>query len=745
MRAYPPEDSESKAADLLVRELATGTTSNFGNVSDFAWAEVGSLLAMTIETESGTGNGVHFYDPEQGTLRVLESSTSVYRALSWREDARDLAVLRSQEDEGFEEDTHVVLAWSDVGTGRESHRAFDPAAAARFPEGMRIVEHKAPEWAEEGASIFFGIRPRERAEEVDSAEVDSTSTQEEEVSDVQIWHAKDFRIIPMQKAQEERDLERSILCAWHFDGDRFVQLGTNLMETVDLLEGNRYATETWGEPYRFETMFGREYFDVYLINAATGERTKVLERIRHLLGGSATGRYLLYFKARDYWTYDLNTGQHLNLTDDVPTVFAYDEVEYDYPVQQYHVWRLTPDGSTAERLTNGADEEVRHRYVRLDDEAESINRDEYLYLYLYGEQNKKGGYARMRLGRPPERLVFENKRITSLARADSADVFLYIKQSFDDSPDAFVAGPSLRDARQVTELNPFQGDFAWGRSELVDFVSATGRPLQAALLYPAGYDPSRQYPMIVYTYEILSPRVHVYVVPSERSYYNFSVFTSQGYFVLLPDIVYRDRDPGRSAVEAVVPAVQAIVDRGLVDPERVGLVGHSWGGYQATYIPTQTDIFAASVAGAPLTNFLSMMGAIHWRPGLPETGHWETGQARMEVPFWEDFDAHVRNSPAAFVHELNTPMLMMFGDADGTVDWHQGIEFYNFARRAGKDDFVMLVYPGEDHGLRQKENQIDYHQRILQWFGHYLKGEAAPKWMTEGVSHLERKRKLEER
>jgi hypothetical protein len=255
-------------------------------------------------------------------------------------------------------------------------------------------------------------------------------------------------------------------------------------------------------------MFGREYEDVYLIDVETGERHKILERVRHVLGGSATGRYILYFKAKDYWTYDINTGRHLNLTGDVPTVFAYDEEEYDYPVQQYppygvagwiegddevlvydkyDVWRLSPDGSTAERLTNGVDEKVRHRYVSLDDDDEGIDRDEYLYLSLFGERTKKGGYARVRLGRAPEQLLFEDKRVTNLARADSADVFLYMKQSFDDSPDAFVGGPILRDGRQFSETNPFQQDFAWGRSELVDFVNATGRSLQAALLYPASY------------------------------------------------------------------------------------------------------------------------------------------------------------------------------------------------------------------------------------------------------------------
>src|SRR5690606_1768219 len=129
--------------------------------------------------------------------------------------------------------------------------------------------------------------------------------------------------------------------------------------------------------------------------------------------------------------------------------------------------------------------------------------------------------------------------------------------------------------------------YAWGRSELVDFTTSTGRDLQAVLLYPADHDPSRQYPMIVYTYERLSQNLHNYVVPSERSYYNVNVFTAEGYFVLMPDIVYRDRDPGVSALEAVVPAVRTVIERGMVDPERVGLIGHSWGGYQAAFMPTR--------------------------------------------------------------------------------------------------------------------------------------------------------------
>lgn len=794
---YPAEADSTDAADLLVRELTSGRTTHFGNVTAFEWSDRGALLALSIRSASGAGNALQLYDAASGTLRVLDSSPSLYRGLAWREDAADLAVLRTVADSMYRDTTHVVLAWRGLGRESPGRLELDPTRAAGLPSALRIAEHHSPEWAANGSALYIGLRPRERADSSaaikastpvpDSAGVgadttgagpagpdaDTTGTDadtagtdaDQKISDVQVWHAQDERIFPMQRAQAERDLHRTFLAVWHLEREtegEVVVIGTDLTDEARMLEGGRFATETDHDPYRREGMFGRPWDDVYLVDARTGERRPIVERVRYFLGGSATGRYLLWFDGEDYWTYDIRTATKTNLTANLEAVF--EDLDHDYPVEvlpphgvagwladdrtvliydEYDIWRISPDGSGGTRLTRGAADRVVHRYVPLDPDEEGIDPSRPLYLRIHGEWSERSGFARLEPDGAVSQLVFEDARLTGLARADSADVFLFRREDFDDSPDVFVGGAGLRDARQVTHTNPFQAEFAWGRSELIEYRSQTGRRLQGALYYPANHDASRRYPMIVYQYEILSPRVHGYMVPSERSYYNATVWTSQGYFVLMPDIVYRPRDPGRSAVEAVVPAVEAVVGRGLVDPERVGLIGHSWGGYQATYIPTQTDVFAASVAGAPLTNFLSMPGAIHWRPGLPELGHWETGQARMGVPPWEDFEAHVRNSPAAFIAELATPMLMMFGDEDGTVDWHQGIQFYNFARRAGKDNFVLLVYPGEDHGLTEKVNQIDYHRRILQWFGHWLKGEPAPEWMTDGVSYLERERRLE--
>ena len=250
--------------------------------------------------------------------------------------------------------------------------------------------------------------------------------------------------------------------------------------------------------------------------------------------------------------------------------------------------------------------------------------------------------------------------------------------------------------------------------------------------------------MVVYMYEKLSDGVHSFSMPSERDVYNAAAFTTRGYVYLQPDIVFRPRDPGLSVVDSVLPAVQRVIDMGLADPNKIGIVGHLWGGFDSVFLATHTNVFKAAVAGAPITDLVSNYGNHHWSSGIAETDHIETGQQRMQVPLYEDLQAYIRNSALYSAHTMQTPLLMMFGENDGTVHWHQGVALYNIARRAGKN-VVMLAYAGEDHGLRKRQNQIDYHHRIFEWFDHYLAGAEPPRWITHGERYLERERDLQQR
>jgi dienelactone hydrolase len=773
----PPEtDTPPAGATLIVRSLASGTDMTFGNVAGYGWQDKGRLLAIAIATEDKQGNGVQLLDPETGVLRVLDSSPSVYSNLAWRKESPDLAVLRSKADERRDGPTHLVLAWTHVGESGERRLTYDPTADTRFPAGLRIVPYRKPAWSDDGHVVFVGVS---KWADVPATSRKSTTTDvlhdqtpaasgaaagdNEEPAGVDIWHSADIDVMPKQKIGAKGDRERNMLSAWHLDSGAFVQLGKSLTEQVVPIRHQQLAYAADWTAYAMDRSIGRPGADLSLIDLATGERTRIKDRVDdRLTQSSPDGRYLLFLQDDHYFTINTATRAIADITKNVPTSFV--DRESDATIKQkppfgvagwlkedaavilydrFDVWRVSPDGSRATRLTDGAAEQVRYRYVRLDPDEEAIDAGRPVHLSLFGLWSKKSGYARLRLdGSAPERLIWLDKSMRGIAKAKDADVYAYTAESFDDSPDVFVAGSDLQNAKAVTRTNPFQDRYAWGREDLIEYKNDRGDRLQGAVYYPAGYEPGRRYPTIVYMYERLSDGLHRYVSPDERAPYNVAAFTSLGYLVLQPDIVFRPRDPGLSVLDCVGNAVKKAVQMGISDPRKVGVVGHSWGGFDASFLATHSDMFAAAVAGAPITDLVSNYGNHHWSSGIAETDHIETGQQRMEVPLWEDLPAYIRNSAVFNAQNMKTPLLIEVGDADGTVFWHQGVELYNIARRARKTNVILLNYAGEDHGLRKKPNQLDYHRRIVEWFGHYLKDEPAPAWITSGVSYLEREREL---
>jgi dipeptidyl aminopeptidase/acylaminoacyl peptidase len=773
--AAAPADEPPAGATLIVRHMESGRDSTFGNITEFTWQEKGGLLALAIGAEDKTGNGIQLYDPDTGSLRVLDSASAIYSGLTWRKDANDLAVLRGVTDDRHDGPTHAILAWRALG----SSVTYDPTSAAGFPAGSRIVSFRRPTWSDDGQTVFVGVaRWDEKVKDAskDAAKDGPTDTakdgdkaankEADEPAAVEVWHARDVDVMPRQKINARTDRQRNTLAAWHVDTNRLVPLGTDLFERVVPIRRQRLAYAVNWASYAMERTIGRPAADIYLVDIETGARTKVKEGIDdQYLQASPGGRYLLYLQSDQYWTIDTGTRATANLSKVAATSFI--NRESDATVKQkpafgvagwttndeavvlydkFDAWRVAANGSSATRLTDGTTDQIRHRYARLDPEEEWIDTSQPLHFGLFGIWTKRSGYARLDPGAAVARpLLLEDTSITGLAKAKGASVYAYVVQAFNDPPDVMVGGSDsmnpLKDARAVVKTNPFAGDYAWGRSELVEYKNERGERLQGALFYPAGYEPGRKYPMVVYMYERLSDGLHRWSSPSDREAYNPAVFTSLGYMFLQPDITFRPREPGLSVADCVGAAVRKVITLGSVDPARIGIIGHSWGGFDTVFLATHTNLFAAGIAGAPITDLVSNYGNHHWSAGIAETDHIETGQQRMEVPIWEDLQAYIRNSAVFGVSTMKTPLLVAFGDNDGTVHWHQGVELYNIARRAQKD-VVMLVYGGEDHSNRRKPNQIDYHQRIVQWFGHYLKNEPAQPWITNGVSFLDREQEL---
>jgi len=181
-----------------------------------------------------------------------------------------------------------------------------------------------------------------------------------------------------------------------------------------------------------------------------------------------------------------------------------------------------------------------------------------------------------------------------------------------------------------------------------------------------------------------------------------------------------------------------------VDADRVGLHGHSWGGYQTAQLVTQTDIFASAIAGAALTDMVSMYNSVYWNSGNSNAGIFESSQGRFRGSYLDNHEAYLRNSPAFHVKNVTTPLVLLHNEKDGAVDFNQGITFYNSLREQDKD-VVLLQYVGENHGLRNPVNQRDYTVRMMEFFDHYLRDMPAPDWWVNGVPRLEMEQHLKDR
>jgi dipeptidyl aminopeptidase/acylaminoacyl peptidase len=361
-----------------------------------------------------------------------------------------------------------------------------------------------------------------------------------------------------------------------------------------------------------------------------------------------------------------------------------------------------------------------------------------MYVRLYGERTKQGGLARVDARRGgATTLVLDDAQLAP-RRARDAEVWVAARSTFTEYPDWWRL-ENGRPAAKLTDGGAQLAPFKWSSgTRLVNYVCANGDSLQATLFLPAGYEQGQRYPTIVHYYEKMSQNRHNFYHPSEINGVSIhpGVLTSRGYAIVMPDITYRVNDPGVSAVGCMVPAVKAAIATGVVDSARVGIQGHSWSGYQTAFIVTQTNIFKAAIAGAPLTDMVSMYSSVYWNTGSANQPIFQSSQGRFKGNFLQNMEAYARNSPNRFADRVQTPLLMMHNDKDGAVDFNQGITFYNTLRQLGKE-VILLEYPGENHGLVQRGNLKDYQSRMTEWFDVHLKGAPAPDWIERGVPRLQ--------
>ncbi len=584
-------------------------------------------------------------------------------------------------------------------------------------------------------------------------------------ADVVIWHHSDHRLQSEQQKRAgafSRQRQRAI---YWIKEKKLVVLESEKLLNLTIAPKDQWALGSSIESYeRSSGLDGKSYEDVVLFNTHTGEKKVILAHYRNYrypvifseVGGSISpdGNRLLYYQNGHYHIYEFATGKSVNITQGVPASFV--DKEDDHNVEMpptpslgwssdsqklflsdgWDIYLVSANAKDpAKNMTeNGKASRIRYqRLLQWDPDTKGIDLTKPIFVGMFGEDNKRQGYGKIlpnKMG--VHTLLWEEAAFSSLLKAEKGEQFIYRRETCNDYPNYFTVKADFKAPIQLTDANPQQADYLWcSGAKLIHYTNDRGQKLTANLLLPSNYDPNKSYPTIVYIYEKLSQRHFNYLMPG-ITMFNPCYYTSNGYAILMPDITYKLNDPGKSSLECVLPALKAAIESKVVDAKRVGLHGHSWGGYQTAFLITQTKAFRAAIAGAPLTDLVSMYSSIYWNIGIPNQPIFESSQGRFTGSYLDQLDAYIRNSPVFQAKNVETPLIILHNDKDGAVDWNQGIEYFNILRRLNKS-VIMLQYRGENHGLSNPNNVRDYFVRMKEFFDHYLMDKSAPDWMKDGV------------
>jgi dipeptidyl aminopeptidase/acylaminoacyl peptidase len=301
----------------------------------------------------------------------------------------------------------------------------------------------------------------------------------------------------------------------------------------------------------------------------------------------------------------------------------------------------------------------------------------------------------------------------------------YIAQDAQHPPDLWVSDPGFLKPHHLTRLNPEFDRYVVGSPRLIRWLSLDGKPLKGGLLLPPGYDPAKRYPLIVYVYPTtLSDDYDRFGFGVYPGPFNLHLFATRGYAVLLPDV---QSEGGMNAARiegSVLPGINETIRLGIVDPERIGVIGHSAGGYSTLALITRTGRFRAAMEVSGYADLLGLYGQLSRDGSAYESD--EVGRLLGADP-WQDPVRYIQNSPIYYLDRIRAPLLIVHGGEDDAASSTLADELFVTLRRLGKEAEYAKYY-GESHVPRDWSyaNQLDLCQRQLDWFETRLKSESVP-------------------
>ncbi|WP_228011931.1 alpha/beta hydrolase family protein [Flavobacterium hungaricum] len=577
---------------------------------------------------------------------------------------------------------------------------------------------------------------------------------------VEIWNTQD-KLIYTDQIKQGALLDKTRCAMWLPDQSKLKAVTSQSLPSIILDADMNYAYLS--NPKQYEPQFEYEGCrDFYAVDLKTFEKKIFLKNHPYdyyALNPSPGGKYFAYFKESNWWIYNPKEDTHTNITATLKVNFKGKKYElipesvYGNPgwtdgdkkiliYDQFDIWSINPDGKSARRLTKGREKQIVYRIIIPDSRhlkkiydgpvLQTFDLDKPLFLRAKGPNENIGCFI-WKKSAGEKQLHFSESYLDQFKLTDNKQHIFYREQNFDVPPQLVSLNNVTGKSITFFKSNAQHKKYFWGKSELISFENSKGDSLKAVLIYPAAYNPDKKYPMVVNIYEKKSSELHMYQNPSllNGGGFNALVYSLEGYFVLLPDIKLEYQNPGISAFDCVASAVRKVLTKDLVNFQKIGLLGHSFGGYESLFITTQTSMFASVVASGAITDLVSYYHSVG-SFGRPNIWRFEAEQWNMGSPH-EIPELYKANSAIFHADKIDKPLLLWSGKNDPQVDMRQSQEFYLALRRLRKKS-IMLLYPDEGHILLDKKNQKDITIRTLQWFNYFLKDDHTSDWISFGVN-----------
>lgn len=681
------DDGARIAVTVRTRRGRTGV--DHQRYGDPTYVSPSLVSAMTIDTRSGDRVWLH------------ETPASV-SDFTWSPDGQQLAYLL-YDSESF------VLRVFDVASGRT--RSVDVRDPRPIASSSPIV------WSPDGESVLLTLRPAGWAEQASEAFYSLTAAPvivQDSRNDFLAW----------DRVRNIANEQVSVLVSVE-DGE--VREVTSEVVPQDVGFSPDGLRVTFGSSVRTKTSYtrrdGTEY-GLYSLDLSSAETTTLVEPSEERID-------VEWNPARDAWAYSeggavmvrrLGGAEAVDVSEGLRRL-AGDTTEVDLAVEGWsadgrdllltssvgwHVLNVT--GRNFHTVfTLEEDEEARPRRS-----LEQWSEDgRYLYFTYSATDRWERGLKRLDVGTGEvETMVLDDGLYRGWNISDDGGTVVYTMSDGDRPDDVWTVGDDHRTPVQLTDLNPQLEGIALARTELVDYLDIDGNTLYGILYYPVDYDPSRTYPLVTEVYEQFFDNGY-----NE----NMNLITAQGWFGFRPSVRFEEGYPGEAWLKAVPNAVNKLIERGLVDEDRVGVYGQSYGGYAVNLLITQTDRFAAAANVSGKVNMISFLGD---SPKITTRNYAaaEVGQDRIGATLWEQPQKYIDHSAVMFADRIETPLLMLSGEGDWNVPATNQREMYYALRRLEKE-VVWVHYTAGGHGAGRSSSPADFHdhwQRMFDWFAEHF-------------------------